>query len=96
MTTSINGTNGITYPNATTQDTANLPFAPEVGTIIFAKMIASGSSGFIMPHGQNRSGSQLWYSDSAGSNGPNVGVGLWRCLGYSVNLDRTTAWLRVS
>lgn len=96
MTISINGTNGITYPDSTVQSTSTLPSAPAVGTIIFAKMIASGSSGVTIEHGENRSGTLLWYSDDASSNGPNVGVGTWRCLGYSTNLDRATAWLRVS
>ena len=96
MTVTINGTSGITYPDSTTQNTANLPNPTDIGAVIFAKAIASGSGTATIAHGATRSGSGLWYSDSVGSNGPSVGVGTWRCLGYVTNLDRTTAWMRVS
>ncbi len=96
MTTSINGTTGITYPNSSTQDSIELPAPTDVGAIIFAKAIASGSQAGTIAFGQNRAGTNLWFSDSVGSNGPNVGVGTWKCLGYITNLDRTSAWVRVS
>lgn len=94
MTVSISGTNGITYPDSTTQNTFNTSVT-EIGSIIFAQANPTGQT-LTIDYGETRSGTLLWYTNGGGQDGANVGVGTWQCLGWINNADRGTAWQRIS
>jgi len=67
-----------------------------VGTYAFLQA-GTGSGAFTADPGDERAGSNLYYTNRSASETTSVQPsGTWQCMGYMNNLDRATLWVKIS
>jgi len=98
MAVTINGTNGVTFNDATVQTSAptvNNTVGSSVGSLVFATHESSTSP---INYGDSIAGSLLYPTSAAGSLTSAL-TGTWRCLGSattSSRQSRSTLWVRIA
>lgn len=96
MPVTVNGTGGVTFNDATTQNTA---FSNAAGTAIGSLVFATHESATSpINYGDSIAGSLLQPTNATGALSAAL-TGTWRCLGYCTTASRatrSTLWVRIA